>query len=160
TPRSVSLTATDSSGFTGTDGTSAGFNGIDTVIGGSASDTLTGLSAGTWNLNTTQTYVSGASTLTFSNFQGLQGGSGIDTFNVLATTAADLIGNNGNDSFVFANGAVLTGTAIGGTGTDTLDMSAYTTTVSAGLTAAAATGFSGSCTAATGFAAIDTINAG
>src|SRR5262249_55185145 len=88
------------------------------------------------------------------------GGSGVDTFNVLVSTTANLSGNNGNDSFVFANGAVLSGAATGGSGNDMFDMSAYTTNVATTLTAAAATGFSGTSTHASRFAAIDVIKAG
>jgi acrosin len=160
TARSIALTAPDSSGFTGTDGVSAGFSGIDTVIGGSAADTLTGLATGTWNLGATQTYVSSSTTLTFSSFQSLQGGSGVDSFNILTNTTANLSGNNGNDSFVFANGAVLSGTATGGTGNDTLDMTAYTSNVALTLTGSTASGFSGSATAVSSFSAMDTILAG
>src|SRR5205823_6012816 len=39
---SVTLSGSSANGLTGTDGVTSGFSGIDTLIGGSGSDTLTG----------------------------------------------------------------------------------------------------------------------
>ena len=61
---------------------------------------------------------------------------------------------------MISNAAVLTGSATGGSGTDTLSMAAYTTPVSATLSAVAASGFNGSSNTVTSFAAIDSIAGG
>jgi hypothetical protein len=71
---------------------------------------ITGTNAGTLN-----------TTISFSGFQNLTGGSGADTF-------------------IFSNGAQVTGTIDGGGGTNTLDYSAYTTGVTVDLSANLATG--------------------
>ena len=89
TARSVTLTSRAANGFAGTDGVSAGFSGIDSVVGGTAADTLSGLTTGVWNLSASPTYVSSGSTLAFSSFQTLNGGTGVDTFNVLTSTTAE-----------------------------------------------------------------------
>src|SRR5262249_34954398 len=143
----TTLTSAAATGFNGTSTAASSFAAIDVIKAGSgAGNTLNGLASGTWNLGATQTYLSGSGTLTFSGFQNLQGGSGIDTFNVLVSTSANLYGNNCNDSSVFANGALPLRIALPVSGNDTLDISAYTTNVATTLTAAAATGFSGTST--------------
>src|SRR5262249_60210425 len=79
------------------------FAAIDVIKAGSgAANTLMGLASGTWNLGATQTYLSGTGTLTFSSSQIIPGRSAIATFNFLVSTTANLSGNNGNASFVFA----------------------------------------------------------
>src|SRR5262249_52519816 len=114
---SVALTAAAASGFSGTSTAATSFAAMDIIRAGSgATNTLHVLASGTWNLNTTQTYASGAGTLTFAGFQILQGGSRLDPITALSPYTTLFRSNNGNDSFVFANGAVLTGTATGGTG--------------------------------------------
>ena len=60
----------------------------------------------------------------------LIGGSNADTFNISGNRTADLFGRGGNDRFVFADGAHLTGTLNGESGLDTLDLSAFTSPVS------------------------------
>ena len=70
------LTSSNSNGYSGTDGVTSGFAGIDVVVGGSGADTLTGDDvAATWILDATKTYIDGSVTLTFSAFETLQGGS-------------------------------------------------------------------------------------
>ncbi len=157
----VALVDVDADGFSGSSTAVAGFLAIDAIAArGTSANVLDGLFFGTWDLDATQSYVSGPATLAFSGFRDLRGGAGIDTFNVLATTAADLTGNGGNDSFVFGDGAVLIGTAAGGDGTDTFDLGAYSTDVTVTLNGSTADGFSGASTAASGFVAIDRIAAG
>jgi hypothetical protein len=125
----VILTALGSiDGFTGTAGAIVGsFTNMNTVLGsGFANDTLTGLNApGTWNLDATKQYISG-NVLTFSDFERLQGGSGVDTFNINGSQTFTLQGGDGADLFYFSNGAVLDGRVNGQTGSDMLDYSAYT----------------------------------
>ena len=129
----VTLTATGGTdGFKGnstgsaTNPISGTFNNIDVIDAGTGNNTLTGLaSAGTWNLNAVTTYVNG-NTLTFSGFGTLDAGAGGDTFNLLANQTLNLNGGSGSDAFVFSDGVVLTGAINGGGGsTDTLDLSAY-----------------------------------
>jgi hypothetical protein len=76
----------------------------------------------------------------------LIGGSNADTFNISGNRTADLFGRGGNDRFVFADGANLTGTLNGESGLDTLDLSAFTSPVSVNLSGAG----SGTSTAITG----------
>src|SRR5262249_59469868 len=136
---SVTLTGSAASGFSGTGTGLDGVSAVCTVRAGSGTALpLTGLATGTWNLAATQTYASGAGTLSFSYFKSLNGGSGVDTFNVLVNTTADLLGNNGNDTFDLANGVALTGPAPGCTGYNNLHLSAYTTHTSLSLTNSAA----------------------
>jgi hypothetical protein len=82
------------------------------VIGaGSASNTLVGPDAATtWNVTGSNTGSIPALSVYFFGFQNLTGGAG-------------------NNTFVFSDGAALSGTLTGGGGTNTLDYSAYTTSV-------------------------------
>ena len=118
----------------------SGWTGSGSMTGNGGTDTLTGPdTANTWN-------VTGAgggninSSVNFSGFTNLAGG-----------TAAD--------NFVFSDGVVLAGTLSGGTGADTLNLSAYTTTTNVTLTASAANGYSGTAGAvAGGFNTIDVLS--
>jgi Ca2+-binding RTX toxin-like protein len=84
----------------------------------------------------------------------LLGFNGTNTFNISAANAGtvnatfmgtphtemfrgfeNLTGRDGNDSFVFADGASVTGKISGGAGTNTMDFTAYTTAVSINLQA-------------------------
>jgi len=56
------------------------------------------------------------------------------------TSMANLTGGNRADTFVFSDGASVTGTVGGGSGTDTLDLSAYTTAITVNLQTNTATG--------------------
>jgi hypothetical protein len=99
---------------------------IQTLIGSAGGgNTLVGPNATTtWNItgSNTGTLTGGFS---FSNFQNLTGGSSADTF-------------------VFSNGAGVDGTIDGGGGTNTLNYSAYTSTVIVNLQTSTATGVGGS----------------
>ena len=151
----VNLTSTGATdGFDGnttgsaTDPITGTFSDIDTIkAGSSGNDTLTGLAtAGTWNLNAVTTYVNG-NTLTFSGFDTLDAGAGGDTFKILANQTLNLNGGAGADSFLFSNGKVLTGSIDGEGGSDTLDLSLYSTNLSVNLTTVGATnGFDGNLT--------------
>jgi hypothetical protein len=94
--------------------------GSVSLIGSDAFNTweITGQNAGT--LNSSQSFA----TLTFSNVQNLTGGTGADTF-------------------VFADGAGVDGTIDGGGGTNTLDYSAYSSSVIVDLQTGSATGVGG-----------------
>ena len=97
----------------------------------------------------------------FSSIQSFIGGSNVsnkvqgpntaNVFNVTATNAGsvagisftgfgNLVGGTADDSFIFSAGANLTGGVDGGTGTNSLDLSAYTTQVSVNLPVSRATG--------------------
>ena len=125
----IKLTALgDVDGFNGTRGTSpATFANINSIVGGTAADKITGLGAGaTWNINPTptpNTYVS-TNTLTFLAFENLNGGSGADTF-------------------VFNGNASVNGSVDGGAGSDTLNYSNYTSAVTVNFPAQTASGVSG-----------------
>ncbi|MGB9428303.1 MAG: hypothetical protein WCC11_00245, partial [Gammaproteobacteria bacterium] len=104
------------SGITSLTGTTSGSN-LTTLIGTNANNvwTITGTNAG--NLN---------GSFTFVNVENLTGGSG-------------------NDSFVFDNGALVTGIVDGGPGgNNILDFSAYSTAVGITLTGSTVFGYSGS----------------
>jgi hypothetical protein len=143
----IALGSADSSGYSGTDGSiTNGFSGISTLIGSGSSDLLTGLDVdSTWNLNSTPTYTDNVGdVLSFSSFQTLQGGSAVDTFNVSASITASLNGGAGDDVFDFqANGITLAGKIDGGSGTNTLMYSGYTSPVRVSLASGLATATSG-----------------
>ena len=110
---------------------SAGFIAVNAVIGGSASDSLTGRNApSVWEINGTNQYIS-TETLDFSGIELVNGGTNTDTFNITGLQTINLTGGDGDDSVVFANGAELDGTADGGDPTtapgDTIDYSLYST---------------------------------
>jgi hypothetical protein len=119
TPVTVNLAASTATGVGGT------FAGLQNFIGGSASNTLVGPNANTtWNItaNNAGNLTGGIS---FTAFQNLTGGSAADTF-------------------VFADGAGVSGNIDGGGGTNMLDYLAYTTGVTVDLAAGTATGVGGS----------------
>jgi len=101
-----------------------GYVSVESVVGGSASDTLTGPNvASTWNLTANNAGNVGAA-FTFNGIENLSGGSAADTF-------------------VFADGVGVAGTIDGSTGYDTLDYTAYTTAVTVDRQAGTATGTGG-----------------
>jgi hypothetical protein len=93
---------------------------VERVVGGqSNNDTVIGRDAtNTWNI--TQTNVGTVGSTAFSGFENLEGG-------------------DANDSFVFANGAGISGKIDGGTGRNTLNYAAYTTKVTVNLSTRTAT---------------------
>lgn len=102
------------------------WSNLESFTGGSGVDTLTGPDGqtNTWDLQsefTDKGELINADTVTFERFGNLTGGSG-------------------DDSFVFGDGAEITGTADGAGGTNTLDWSDYTTQVSIDIASATATG--------------------
>gem|GEM_PF-5325858 len=124
----VSLTAiSGSGGFDGTvagtlgGGISGGFRSIERAIGGSGTDTLTGLdSASNWAIETSTSTYTSTQLLTFSGFDNAQGGSDIDAFTVGTSATINLLGGGNNDSFNVASAVLVTGTLAGGDGNDTV----------------------------------------
>ncbi len=161
---SVTLTSADANGFAGTaSAISGGFEGIDILIGGTGSDTLTGANAAsTWEVDGSNRYLLGARALPFSNFETLRGGSNADMFQVRGSQRVNLAGGDGADQFIFADGVVITGTLDAGAGTDTLDLSANTQGEVFAITAIGSLdGFGGTAPRILGgFTNLDSLNAG
>ena len=124
TPRNIVLTALGNSvGFAGLDAAMGGFTNISNLIG-TGVDTLTGAGVDTiWNLIGTNAGNLNNS-LAFAGFGTLNGGAA-------------------NDTFIFADGANITGKINGGGGVNALDYSAYTTSVTVDLIQGTATGTNG-----------------
>jgi len=124
--RHITLSAAAGNGFTGSDAVGSNFTGIDDLRGSAlGGDSLTGMPAGTtWNLSATdpQSLVVTSRTLSFRNFENVIGNTGNDQFNIIGTVTLNVNGGAGDDSFVFANGAKLTGDLAAGPGADTLDL--------------------------------------
>jgi Ca2+-binding RTX toxin-like protein len=122
-PISVLLTSSGSvDGFAGTEASlSGGFNNMNTLVGSAGSDTLTGANiANTWNIADNNAGNVGG-TFTFSSIENLTGGDQDDTFK-------------------FANGKGVSGVVDGGAGVNTLDYSAYASSVTVDLNTGAASG--------------------
>ena len=102
-------------------GLGAGFTNVQSFLGGTGSNTLTGPTAGS-TYNITGANAGSLGGITFSGFGNITGGAG-------------------NDVFVLSPGASLTGVLNGGGGSDTLDESAITTAVALNLATSTITGF-------------------
>lgn len=154
----VTLTGSANGGFNGTDNAGDSFSGVTSITGNFGS-TLTGENvAATWTLGNSSSYSDGTNTLAFAGFQNLQGGTAADTFDITTAYSANLNGGAGNSDFAFSDGATLTGTIGGGTGTNTLDLSAYSTACTITLTGSGAHGFSGTDGVDNGFSNISVIH--
>ena len=103
--------------------TGARIHNIETLIGGSGSNTLTG----TNNNDTITLTGSDTGSINTLNFIGIENHGG----------------GAGDDTFIFTNGASITGTLTGGSGSDTADYSAYTTDITIDLQNNIATGTQG-----------------
>jgi putative cell wall-binding protein/Ca2+-binding RTX toxin-like protein len=167
TGRDISIIgAGTESGFNGTERSiTKGFYNISALVGSKAEDAvdrLRGANAdATFELDATfegddiwNKYFLNQDSLRkllFTDFEILHGGSKDDTFIIEGEQRYDLYGEAGNDTFVFADGAKLVsnsngqlGNIDGGSGTNTLDYSAYTTTRNFYLTdLGSITGFNG-----------------
>ena len=108
---------------TGTATGTGGLRNIEILIGGSGNNTLTGANAdNAWQI--TGANAGSVDGTTFTGFGILTGGTA-------------------NDTFVFADGASVTGRLDGGAGLNALDYSAYTTSVTVNLLTGTATGTNG-----------------
>ncbi len=102
----------------------SGIANIQTLVGGSAADTLVGTAApNIWKIAAKDTGMLNG-TFSFSSIENLTGGSGADTF-------------------AFADGAGVSGIVDGGDGVDRLNYSAYTTAVVVDFAGGTATGTGG-----------------
>src|SRR5205807_481723 len=99
-----------------------------TLVGGGSGDTLAGSDAG----NTFTILGSNAGILYGSAYPS----------SVVFSQIGNLLAGSGGDTFRFADGALLTGNIVGG-GSDTLDYSAYSTSVTVDLQTGIATGVGG-----------------
>ncbi|NIQ10954.1 MAG: hypothetical protein GWO08_13965, partial [Gammaproteobacteria bacterium] len=119
----VTLTAIGTNdGFQGTATSLGTFDNINTLVGSSGTDSLTGINADSaWTIDVGNTYVANSRTLTFSAVEDLIGNAGADTFNINTDHAGDLSGLGGDDIFDFADAVTVTGTISGGSGSDTMD---------------------------------------
>ncbi len=139
TARSVTLSTAASNGFTGSEAAAGGFTGIDQVRGSTAgSDTLNGINAdSTWDITASdpRSVTVAGRVLSFQSFETLIGNAAQDTFNLSGVVnGLTLNGAGGNDNFVFAAGATLTGNLLGASGTDTINLSAIASAQTISLT--------------------------
>ena len=166
TGRDITLTGLGERGYNGKEKSiNKGFYNISNLVGSKAADAvdrLRGANADAtfvldasfvgqdiWN----KYYLNGHASviLTFTAMEILHGGSKDDTFRISGEQRYDLYGEAGNDTFVFADGAKLVsngngqfGNLDGGSGSNTLDYSAYPTSRNFYLTGLGAiTGFNG-----------------
>jgi len=117
-PVSVSIEAGTATG-------TGGFANIQNFIGNGSNSTLTGPNTiNTWTITGSNTGNINSSAFTFSAF-------------------GSLIGGTMNDSFVFMNGAGVTGAINGGAGANSFDYSAYASPVSVNIASGTATGTGG-----------------
>ncbi len=126
-------------GFAGDESsiTTGTFTNIDSLIGGTATDSFTGINAtAQFALDGTPQYIS-TNTLDFSGFENLSGGTGADTFNLTGALAnatpttiftGTLNGGDGLDQFNFVNNARLSGEIQGGNDSDTISVASSTLT--------------------------------
>jgi Ca2+-binding RTX toxin-like protein len=96
---------------------------VEELKGGAGIDTLTGVGTSVWDL-------------TGTNSGTLKGRYGFDGFE-------NLRGGAGKDTFVFSDGAAVTGSIAGEAGSNSLDYSAYSTAITVNLTLGTATNVAG-----------------
>jgi hypothetical protein len=120
TPVVFNLKSNPGTGLNGIGTAVGGLLNVEQIQGGSASDTLVGYNAAsTWSvtgLNSGSVNAPGVGTMAFSSFENLTGGSSTDYFK-------------------FADQAGITGKLDGGAGGNTIDFSAYTSSVTFNLQA-------------------------
>lgn len=124
TAANVTLTGNTIDGFGGTATglISSGFTAIDSVTGGGATDTLTGMNVNaSFNVDFPgNTYRDNgtARVLSFANYENLTGGSLPDTFLIFGTLAGNITGNASNDVVDVRTGGAVGGNVTTGDGTD------------------------------------------
>lgn len=125
TSRSVTLTSSSTAGFSGREESlGSSFLAVESMIGGSGSDTLSGLNVNaTWDLAGKQykdLSASSAKILRWDAFENFVGGTKVDSFiGATGLIPLSLNGGAGND-LLDASAALASMTLIGGDGDDTL----------------------------------------
>jgi len=170
----VDVTVTGDGSSDGLAGTTAvvdgGFDNVDDVLGPGSGSRLTG-TADADDFSTTGvdagvlTLASGRTT-SYSGFGELAGDANDDTFTLDHDVTGGVFGEAGADDFLIDGGVALSGNIDGGSGTDTLDASAYTTAATFDLTGAGGTDGASGATSGTpnpvgaGFDDIDVFEGG
>jgi len=134
---------------------------ISSISGGGGTDTFNADNVvNTWTIDGSDSATLNGQA--FSTMENLVGNANVDTFNIDNNFAGTLTGGANNDVFVFADTAVVTGLIDGGTGTDTLDWTSYSTARSATLSGTGANnGFAGAdASTTTGFENINVLTGG
>ncbi|MBC8503428.1 MAG: M10 family metallopeptidase C-terminal domain-containing protein, partial [Chloroflexi bacterium] len=150
TPRTVLLTGLGAqSGFDGVDpAIPNGFKNISIVTGSSSSSTdrFAGLNEiSDWDIGGTNTYTTLGRTLQFSGFEKLTGGAAADTFTLSGNQSHTIWAGAGDDTLIFNDGAILTGSFDGQSDHDTVNMAAYASARQAVITGSGGIdGFDGS----------------
>ena len=119
----IAFTMVDSDGFTGsvTGGPVSMFSGINTIAGGSGTDSMTGLNAdAAWILGASDSYASGGQTLVFSLLEHVQGGAMADSFTVNGAHSGNITGGDGADVFTLT--AAVSGSVSGDGGDDSFTL--------------------------------------
>jgi hypothetical protein len=140
----------------GVDGNIQGSGGVNTLNESSyttpvtvnlAAGTATGVGGNVFNVQTFVGSAAGGNTLTGPNVPTTWGLSATDAGTLSGgfsfVNFGNLTGGSAADSFVFADGAAVSGNIDGGGGTNKLDYSAYSTTVVVDLQTGSATGVGG-----------------
>ena len=126
TSRAVTLTNSSTTGFSGREQSLGGsFVTIESVIGGSGSDTLVGLNLNAnWDLTGKQykdvSSTSSVKTLKWDAFENFVGGTKIDIFSGATGSAPMLLNGGAGNDLLDASAASAAVTLIGGDGNDTL----------------------------------------
>ncbi|MEW6094083.1 MAG: hypothetical protein AB1531_08980, partial [Chloroflexota bacterium] len=95
-----------------------------------------------------------------ADIEAFIGGQVDDQFELSGSQAVNLYGFIGDDTFIFAADAVLTGSLDGGTGSDTLDLHQIVTSHDVTLSGANTEGFTGSGTDLAAFSGVDILVGG
>ena len=140
------------------------FSGADSLIGGTNTDGFT-LAGGTLSGSIAGGGGGGVNTLTGDDVANTWGVTGNDSGTLTGITSGytdidNLVGGSDTDAFNFTDGVVVTGSIDGNVGSDTLNLSAYTTPRTVVINATStANGFAGTeASIANGFADIDVLS--
>ncbi len=122
----VAFTLSNAGATDGFDGDAGGlladFANVNTLMGGSGADSLTGLDAdSTWALSSgVSSYSTGGVTLASTGIENYVGQDMDDTFSVVGSVVASISSAGGDDTVNLAGAAALTGDVLTGDGDDTV----------------------------------------
>ena len=181
-PLSAALLSDSPDGFSGTEAAlvSGGqFVDIDSIVGGTGSDTLANGIGGSvdWEIDGSNRFydTTTLAAVSFSSFESLVGGSGVDRFGLTGARSATINGGGGDDQLIYNNSASLTGSFDGGNGTDELSFAgtpggfagnatagvSYVTGRDVVLTANSAAGYNGTASGlSAGFVQVESLRGG